>query len=120
MNISQNIRFRTLTIAVLLGLVANAMWTVPALADSGTTNPPAPTSGTGSTRGSHSSSNNLSGVPGGTKVVIVDSQGDKLALGSQQAQDILNSGDPVWCPATLAAPTPGLGGCTGSQPDLAT
>jgi hypothetical protein len=112
MNLMQNFRFKALTLAVLIGLIANALWTVPAFADSGTTNPTPPTSGSGSTRGSHSSSNNLSNLPSGTKVVIVDSNGDKLALGSQAAQDIINSGDPIWCPATLAAPTPGNGGCT--------
>ncbi|MGA7195427.1 MAG: hypothetical protein WBW94_17555, partial [Anaerolineales bacterium] len=112
MNLMLNIRFKALTLAILIGLIANALWTVPAFADSGTTNPPPPTSGSGSTRGAHSSSNNLSNVPSGTKVVIVDSNGDKVPLGSEQAQDILNNGDPVWCPATLAAPTPGTGGCT--------
>ncbi|MGA7192244.1 MAG: right-handed parallel beta-helix repeat-containing protein [Anaerolineales bacterium] len=112
MNNMQNIRFKVLTFAILIGLIANALWTVPAFADSGFTNPTPPTSGSGSTRGAHSSSNNLSNVPSGTKIVIVDSNGNKLALGSQAAQDIINSGDPIWCPATLAAPTPGNGGCT--------
>jgi mucin-19 len=112
MNLMLNIRFKALTLAVLIGLIANALWTVPAFADSGTTNPSPPASGSGSTRGAHSSSNNLSNVPSGTKVVIVDSNGNKVPLGSQQAQDILDNGDPVWCPATLAAPTPGTGGCT--------
>src|SRR5262249_16071020 len=51
--------------------------------------------------------------------VILDGGGNKLPLGSQAAQDYLNSGDPVWCPATLGAPTPGAGGCSASTGDLA-
>ncbi|MGA7192243.1 MAG: right-handed parallel beta-helix repeat-containing protein, partial [Anaerolineales bacterium] len=103
-----------LSLTMLFALVVSAVLTTPALADSGATNPTPPTAGSGSTRSSHSSSNNLSNVPSGTKVVIVDSNGDKVPLGSEQAQQILTSGDPVWCPITVKSPTPGSGGCTAS------
>ncbi|HUI88326.1 MAG TPA: hypothetical protein VLX61_06330 [Anaerolineales bacterium] len=102
-----------LSLTMLFALIISAVLTTPVFADSGTT-PPTPPPAAGSTRNSHPSSNNLSGVPSGTKVVIVDDQGNKLALGSQQAQDLLNSGDPVWCPSTVTAPIPGSGGCTPS------
>src|SRR5258708_37728618 len=94
--------FAIVSLTSLVVFIVSAVFTTPALADGSTTTP---------TRTAPSSAN-LSGVPSGTKVVILDSQGNKVPLGSQAAQDILNSGDPVWCPATLAAPTPGLGGCT--------
>ncbi|MGA7195237.1 MAG: hypothetical protein WBW94_16590, partial [Anaerolineales bacterium] len=108
----KKIPFAIYSLTCLIALIVSAVLTTPALADSGTTNPTPPTAGSGSTRGSHTSSNNLSNVPSGTKVVIIDSNGDKVPLGSQEAADILNSGDPIWCPATLAAPAPGgTSGC---------
>ncbi|HUH97002.1 MAG TPA: hypothetical protein VLZ89_06575, partial [Anaerolineales bacterium] len=102
-----------LSLSLMGVLIVSAVLATPVFADGGTM-PPTPPSPGGSTRSSRPSSNNLSNVPSGTKIVIVDDQGDKLALGSQLAQDILNSGDPVWCPSTVAAPTPGSGGCTPS------
>ena len=45
-------------------------------------------------------------------MVVVDDEGNKVPLGSEEAQQIVNSGDPVWCPATLAKPTPGMNGCS--------
>ena len=100
-----------LSLTTLFVLVISAVFTAPVFADSGTT-PPAPPPSGGLTRAPHSSSNNLSNMPAGTKVVVVDSQGDKVALGSQQAQDILNSGDPIWCPSTVTIPISGASGCT--------
>ncbi|HUI88330.1 MAG TPA: hypothetical protein VLX61_06350 [Anaerolineales bacterium] len=114
----KKIPFAIFSFNLLLALIASAVLTTPAFADSGTTNPPLPTSGRGSTRGSHSSSDNLSNLPSGTKVVIVDLQGDKLALGSQQAQDILNTGDPIWCPSSVGTPISGGSGCTVSQSSM--
>ncbi|HUI90450.1 MAG TPA: hypothetical protein VLX61_17160 [Anaerolineales bacterium] len=98
----------------LLAIAASAIWTAPVLADSGTTPPAAPTpSGTGPSRkAKSSSSNSLSQVPSGTKLVVVDGNGNDIPLGSQQAQQVINSGDPIWCPSSIAVPTPGSHGCT--------
>ena len=108
---NRSFQFSTFFITVLLVLALSAIATVPVLADGGT--PPAGSATEGRTSNGGSSSNSLAQVPSGTKVVIVNSTGDKVSLGSQEAQDVLNSGDPVWCPAALSTPTPGTGGCTG-------
>ena len=110
---NRNIRHSTLLITVVLVLALSAIATVPVLADSGTTPPPTTGSATGGRTSHDGSSTSLSQVPSGTKVVIVDSNGDKLPLGSQAAADILNSGDPIWCPSTVTTPNnSGLSGCT--------
>jgi len=115
---NKRLQHTTFILTVLLVLALSAIATVPVLADSGTTpTTTGPASG-GRTTNKGSSSNSLSQVPSGTKVVIVDSNGDKLPLGSQAAQDILNSGDPVWCPSSIAAPTPNVGGCTQTADNL--
>ncbi len=87
-------------------LVVGAMMTSPALADGGA---PPPTN----TTFPSSSSTRL---PTGTSLVVLDKSGHKLPLGSQQATQAVASGDPVWCPSTLAAPTPGANGCTSPGP----
>jgi len=56
----------------------------------------------------------LAQVPDGTDVIVVDEAGTAVALATQEAADILVSGDPIWCPATVTVPTPGAGGCSGS------
>ncbi|HUH97029.1 MAG TPA: hypothetical protein VLZ89_06710 [Anaerolineales bacterium] len=100
-----------LSVTVLLAIVAGGIWTSPARADGGTV--PPPSSGSGTTRKAKgSSSSSTSQLPAGTKVVVLDSTGDKLPLGSQEAQQIVASGDPLWCPSTVSTPTPGSGGCT--------
>jgi hypothetical protein len=53
-------------------------------------------------------------IPAETKVVALNEEGQPEPLVTQQAAEILISGDPVWCPATLSAPTPGANGCTAS------
>src|SRR5258707_14188092 len=97
-NLYSNLMTKLMTFAILAVPLVTAGFTTPALADGGPTTP---------TRTAPSSANNLSSVPSGTKVVIVDSSGDKISLGSQQAADLVASGDPVWCPSTVAIPTPG-------------
>jgi len=54
----------------------------------------------------------LAQVPEDTNVVVLDEQGQALVLGSQDAADALVTSDPVWCPASVAAPTPGLNNCS--------
>ncbi len=104
-----------LSVTVLLAMLANGIWTIPVRADSSTGTPPAnpPSSGTGSSRKAKGSpSDSLSQVPSGTEMVLVDNQGNKVPLGSEEAQQIVNSGDPIWCPSKVATPTPGKNGCT--------
>src|SRR5258708_776401 len=88
----------------LMVFALRARFTTPALAAGST--PSAPT------RTAPSSSNQLSQLPSGTKVVIVDNQGSVVPLGSQAAQDIVASGDPIWCPSTVTTPIAGLSGCS--------
>ena len=115
---NKKIQSVSFVLTVLLVLALSAIATVPVLADSGTTPPTVPSSGGRSSN--KGSSNSLSQVPSGTKVVILDSNGDKVPLGSQQAQDILNSGDPLWCPSTVTSPNnSGLSGCTMPADNLA-
>ena len=105
---SRNKLFHLLSASTLVVLALSAVLTVPALADSGSTPPTAPSSGgRSSNKGSP-----LSQVPSGTKVVVVDASGDKLPLGSQAAQEIVNSGDPIWCPSTVSSPVAGMSGCS--------
>ena len=116
---SRNKLFHLLSASTLIVLALSTLFTVPALADSGSTPPTAPSSG-GRSSNKGSPSNPLSQVPAGTKVVVLDSSGNKLALGSQAALNIVTSGDPVWCPLTVATPNnSGLSGCSLPQTTLA-
>ena len=116
---NKTVRHTTLLLTTLLVLAISAMMVIPVLADSGSTPPQVGPASGGRTSNKGSSSNSLSQVPGGTKVVIVDDQGNKVPLGSQTAQDILKSGDPIWCPSTISKPLgSGLNGCTFSFTDL--
>src|ERR1700690_668851 len=105
-------RLRTLVLSVLLVIALSAIATAPVLADSGTTPPPPSTTGSARTTSRSSSSNSLSRIPSGTKVVVLDTQGNKVPLGSEAAQDIVNSGDPIWCPSSVASPIPSISGCS--------
>ncbi|MFN8411152.1 MAG: right-handed parallel beta-helix repeat-containing protein [Anaerolineales bacterium] len=60
----------------------------------------------------------LDQIPADTAiVVVVDS--DVKPLASQAAADAILTGDPVWCPSSVSAPTPGANGCTSSYTSLA-
>jgi hypothetical protein len=89
---------------LLLVLLINAVFATPALADGG-----APASPSGTTAATTAVSSSL---PAGTNVVVLDYQGHKVPLGSQKAAEIMGASDPVWCPASVAVPTPGSGGCS--------
>ena len=60
----------------------------------------------------------LSQVPTGTAVVVVDATGTAVPLATQAAANIIQTGDPIWCPSG-ASPAAGSGGCTTSYPNLA-
>jgi hypothetical protein len=53
----------------------------------------------------------LEQAPEGTQFVVLDSEGQVEPLASQEAADIVTSGDPMWCPGNTP---PGGSGCTTS------
>lgn len=59
-------------------------------------------------------------LPAGTDVLVLDETGQPLSLATQAAEAVIATADPVWCPSSLAAPTPGLNGCTASYASLGT
>ncbi|HCR70771.1 MAG TPA: hypothetical protein DIW23_04950 [Anaerolineae bacterium] len=59
-------------------------------------------------------SETLEQLPENTDLIILDENGEPLPLVTEEAEEAIIIGDPVWCPATLSAPTPGANGCTSS------
>lgn len=57
----------------------------------------------------------LASVPEGTDVVVIDDSGKPVSLATQQAENALSEGDPMWCPAGVA---PFGAGCTISYTSL--
>ena len=51
-------------------------------------------------------------APPATDVVALDANGDPLPMATQEAADVLATGDPMWCPAGV---DPGGAGCTPSK-----
>ena len=51
----------------------------------------------------------LAQVPSGTQVVVTNSSGDVVPLGSQEAAQTIATGDPTWCPTGV---NPGGAGCS--------
>ena len=49
-------------------------------------------------------------VPTGTPVVVLDATGTPVPLATQAAADILNTGDPIWCPGSYGNGTYSLPG----------
>ena len=58
----------------------------------------------------------LSQVPTGTPVVVVDATGTAVPLATQAAADIIQTGDPMWCPGSTL---PGGAGCTTGYANVA-
>ena len=57
----------------------------------------------------------LSQLPENTEVVVLDGQGEVVPLASQEAADIVQIADPIWCPDSAVPPiTPDTQGCTTS------
>ena len=54
----------------------------------------------------------LAQVPTGTPVVVLDATGTAVPLATQAAADIIQSGDPIWCPGNDA---PNNGSCTAPE-----
>jgi hypothetical protein len=55
----------------------------------------------------------LEQLPADTQVVVLDEAGSLEPLVTQEAAEIIQNGDPMWCPAGIT-PVPGVGGCTAS------
>ncbi|MCL5428627.1 MAG: hypothetical protein M1347_02335 [Chloroflexi bacterium] len=53
------------------------------------------------------------------EIAVADETGEALPLASEAAAEILASGDPIWCPVSVAVPKPNSGGCTASFTSLA-
>jgi len=56
----------------------------------------------------------LESLPEDTQLVVLDEQGEALPLVTEEAEQTIIVGDPIWCPASVATPTPNLNGCSGS------
>src|SRR6266498_4405014 len=61
----------------------------------------------------------VSQAPQNTDIVVLDDQGQALALGSQETANALVTSDPVWCPESVSVPTPGANGCSVSYASIA-
>ncbi len=101
------------SLTVILVLLVSALNPLTAYADSGTGAPPPPPPPSGPhTPHQAPPPPNLSNVPRGTQVTVINVQGHKIPLGSENAANAINSSDdPIWCPAGQS-PAPGSGGCT--------
>jgi hypothetical protein len=55
----------------------------------------------------------LDQAPAGTEIAVVNDQGNLEPLATQEAAEIIATGDPIWCPEGQV-PTPGANGCTPS------
>jgi len=53
----------------------------------------------------------LEQAPEGTEIVVLNEEGGVEPLATQEAAEIVITGDPIWCPDTVA-PQAGIGGCT--------
>jgi hypothetical protein len=117
---STSIRTQFAGLLVLTTLIASLVYTTPALADGGGTAGGA-ASGGSSSRGAPDggTASSTQQLPSGTKIVVVDAQGNKLPLGSQAAHDISSAGDPIWCPASVMLPIASGSGCTASFASMA-
>lgn len=56
----------------------------------------------------------LEQAPEGTQLVVLDDEGQAEPLASQEAAEIVRTGDPIWCPANVTDPQAYANGCTGS------
>ena len=62
----------------------------------------------------------LTAVPDGTDVVVLDENGQPLPLASEAAAEVIAQGDPIWCPSTDLTPTSGEPGCSTNDGTLQT
>lgn len=60
----------------------------------------------------------LADIPAGTDLVVLDENGNLEPLVSQEAAEIIATGDPIWCPDGVT-PAPNTNGCTASYTTMA-
>jgi hypothetical protein len=108
-----NHRLSVFLFTVLMVFAMSALMAFPVLADDGAP-PPASPAGNSPTAPTTTSGNktDLSKVPSGTDVVVVNRKGAHVPLASQEAAMLIATSDPIWCPSSVAVPTAGAGGCT--------
>jgi len=96
---NKQFRYSFLSFAMLLALTLSAVQPIAAYADSGTP-PVSPSPSANSSAPSRVKHlNDLSNIPAGTKVAVLNAMGNKVPLGSQAAADIIDASDPIWCPS---------------------
>ncbi len=61
----------------------------------------------------------LQTLPEGTAVIAVGEEGNALPLASEPAAQVLEDGDPIWCPVGVAVPAANTNGCSGSYSTFA-
>ncbi|MFN3786733.1 MAG: hypothetical protein ACK4RS_07825, partial [Thiothrix sp.] len=61
----------------------------------------------------------LETLPEDTQLIVLDEEGEALPLATEEAAQAIIIGDPIWCPASVATPTPSLNGCSGSYATFA-
>lgn len=59
----------------------------------------------------------LEQLPENTEIIVLDEEGEALPLATQETEQIIMEGDPMWCPVGV---TPGGAGCTASTTSFAT
>ena len=99
------------SLTAILVLLISAVNPLTAYADSGVGPNPAPPPPETHTPKPPAPPPNLSNVPQGTQVSVINHQGHKIPLGTNTAANAIDNSDPIWCPAGQS-PTPGSGGCT--------
>jgi hypothetical protein len=103
---NKELRKSLISALIFFVLIASAIFTVPARADNGSPPPPAP-SGPTKTSVSQVAATTPNTFGG-------DVHNHKVVLTSQDAAQIAQPGDPIWCPATVAVPVAGAAGCSPS------
>jgi hypothetical protein len=60
----------------------------------------------------------LDSAPAQTQIIILDENGEVLPLASEEASEIVQQADPIWCPASVAVPVDDGAGCSPSQTSM--
>jgi len=60
----------------------------------------------------------LEELPEETEIVIVNEEGQVEPLATEEAAEIILTGDPIWCPADVVTPQDGSSGCSPSYSTL--
>lgn len=61
----------------------------------------------------------IESAPEGVDVVVLDENGEPMSLVTEEAAEIIMSGDPIWCPENVTPGNDSLSQCTPAYTDLA-